>query len=42
MLVVKRKNTVLEDLTISISNVDITLNYSVKLLGITLDNKLSF
>ena len=42
MLVSKRKNTIPEDLTISINDVDIIPNNSVKLLGITLDNKLNF
>ena len=42
MLVSKRKNTIPEDLTISINDVDIKPNNSVKLLGITLDNKLNF
>ena len=42
MLVLKRKNTIPEDLTISINNVDIEPNNSVKLLGITLDNKQNF
>ena len=38
-LVLRRKNTLPEDLTISINDVDIKPNDSVKLLGITLDNK---
>ena len=42
MLESKRKNTIPEDLTISINDVDIKPNDSVKLLGITLDNKLNF
>ena len=42
VLVSKRKNTIPEDLTISINDVDIKPNNSVKLLGITLDNKLNF
>ena len=42
MLVLKRKNTIPEDLTISINEIDIKPNNSVKLLGITLDNKLNF
>ena len=42
MLVSKRKNTIPEDLTISINDVDIKPNNSVKLLGITLNNKLNF
>ena len=41
MLVSKRKNTIPEDLTISIYDVDIKPNNSVKFLGITLDNKLN-
>ena len=41
ILVSKRKNTVLEDLTISINDVDIKPNNSFKLLGITLDNNLN-
>ena len=42
MLVSKRKNTIPEDLTICINDVDMKPNNSVKLLGITLDNKLTF
>ena len=42
MLVSKRKNTIPEDLTISINGVEIKANNLVKLLGITLDNKLYF
>ena len=42
MLVSKRKNIIPEDLTICISDIDIKLKNSVKLLGITLDNKLNF
>ena len=42
MLVSKRKNTIPEDFTICISDMDIKLKNSVKLLGITLDNKLNF
>ena len=42
MLVSKRKNTIPEDLTICINDVDIKPKSSVKLLGITLDNKLNF
>ena len=42
MLVLKRKNTIPEDLTISIYDVDIKPNNSVKFLGITLDSKLNF
>ena len=42
MLLSKRKNTITDDLTISINDVDIKSNNSVKLLGITLDNKLNF
>ena len=42
LLVSKRQNTISEDLTISINDVDIKPNNSVKLLGITLDNKLKF
>ena len=41
-LVSKRKNTIPEDLTISINDVDIKPNNSVKLLGITLNKKLNF
>ena len=42
MLVLKRKNTIPEDLTISINVVYIKSNNPVKPLGITLDNKLNF
>ena len=42
MLVSKRKNTIPEDLTTYINDVDIKPKNSVKLLGITLDNKLNF
>ena len=42
MLVSKRKNTLPEDLTLNINDVDIKPNNSVKLSGITLDNKLNF
>ena len=42
MLVSKRKNTVREDLTIFIIDLDIKSKNSVKLLGITLDSKLKF
>ena len=42
MLVSKRKNTITADLTISVNDVDMRPNNSVKLLGITLDNKLNF
>ena len=42
MLVSKRKNTIPEDLTISINDVDIKPKNSVKLLELTLDNKLNF
>ena len=42
MLVSKRKNTVWEDLTIFIIDLDIKSKNSVKLLGITLDSKLKF
>ena len=42
MLVPKRKNTIPEDLSININDVDIKPNTSVKRLGITLDNKLNF
>ena len=41
-LVSKRKNTMPEDLTTSINDVDIKPNNSVRLLEITLDNKLNF
>ena len=41
-LVSKIKNTIPEDLTISISDVDIKPNNSVKLLRITLNKKLNF
>ena len=36
------KNTITADLTISVNDVDMRPNNSVKLLGITLDNKLNF
>ena len=39
MLVPKRKNTIPEDLSININDVDIKPNNSVKRLGITLDTK---
>ena len=42
MLVSKRKNTITADLAISVNDVDMRPNNSVKLLGITLDNKLNF
>ena len=42
MLVSKRKNTISKDLASTIYDVDIKPNNSVKLLGITLDNKLNF
>ena len=42
MLTSNRKNTIPEDLTISIIDVDIKPNNSIKLLGITLDSKLNF
>ena len=42
MLVSKRKNNTSEDFTISINDINIKPNDSVKLLGITLDNKLNF
>ena len=42
MLVSKRQNIIPEELTICISDVDIKSKNSVKLLEITLDNKLSF
>ena len=42
MLVSKRKNTIPEDLTISINDVGIKPKNSVKLLELTLDNKLNF
>ena len=42
MLVSKRKNTMPEDLTISINDVDIKPNNWVRLLEITLDSKLNF
>ena len=42
MLTSNRKNTIPEDLTISIIDVDIKPNNSIKLLGITLDYKLNF
>ena len=42
MLASKRKNTISEDFTISIIDVDIKPNNSIKLLGITLDYKLNF
>ena len=42
ILVSKRKSTILGDLTISINKVDIKPKNSVKLLGITVDNKLNF
>ena len=38
----KEKNTISEDLTISINNVDIKPKNSVKLLVVTLDNNLNF
>ena len=41
-LVSERKNTIPEDLTISINDVDIKPNDSVKLWGVILDNKLNF
>ena len=41
MLVSKSKNTIPQDLTISINDRDITPNNPAKLLGITLDNKLN-
>ena len=41
-LVSKRKNTIPEDLTISINDVNIKPNNSVKLLGITLNKTLNF
>ena len=42
ILVSKRKNTIPEDLTICINDGDIKQKNLVKLLGITLDNKLNF
>ena len=42
MSVSKRKYTIPVDLTISINDVDIRPSNSVKLLGITVDNKLNF
>ena len=42
MLISKRKNNIPEDLTISINDVNIKLNNSVKLLGIIFKNKLNF
>ena len=42
MLVSKRKNSIPEDFTICINDVDIKPKNSVRLLGITLDNKLNF
>ena len=42
MLVLKRKNIIPEDLTVTINDVDIKPNDSVKLLVITLDNILNF
>ena len=41
MLVSKSKNTIPQDLTISINDLDITPNNPGKLFGITLDNKLN-
>ena len=42
MSVSTRKNTIPEDLTISVNDANIKPNNSVKLLGITLDNKINF
>ena len=42
MLVSKRKSTIPEDLTICFNDVEIKPKNSVKLLGVTLDNKLNF
>ena len=42
MLVSKNKNTISENLTIYINDVDIRPMDSVKLLWITVDNKLNF
>ena len=42
MLVSKRKNILPEDLTVCINDVDIKPKNSVKILGISLDNKLNF
>ena len=42
MFVSKAKNTIPEDLNICIYNVNIKPHNSLKLLGITLDNKLNF
>ena len=42
MLVSKRKNTIPEDLTVCINDVDIKPKNSFNLLGITSDNKLNF
>ena len=42
MLASKRKNTISEDLTICINDVDIKPRNSVKLLGITLDKEQNF
>ena len=42
MLLSKRKNTITGDLTISINDADIKPNNSVKLIVITLNNKLNF
>ena len=42
MIISKRKNTILENLTISINDVDIKPDNSVELLEVTLDKKLYF
>ena len=42
MLVSKRKNTIPQDLTISIKDVDIKPNNLVILLGVTLEKKINF
>ena len=42
MSVSTRKNNIPEDLTISVNDANIKPNNSVKLLGITLDNKINF
>ena len=42
MLLSKRKDTILQYLTICINDVVIKTKNSVRLLGITLDNKLNF
>ena len=42
MLVSKRKNILPEDLTVCINDMNIKPKNSVKILGISLDNKLNF